>query len=472
MEDLQLEEFANAEQSDNFDLMDFASVCDSYGCGSSSGISLDAFYNIRHKAHSAETTNTVYNNTSDISDGETESNDSEETILNAIEMELDQLGNDVGDVAMNNEIVLDGNQRFRKSKGQKYQNVSNELRERIIYNVFNKGFSTRDVSAVLNVKINTVRTIINVFQKSNRIAKNPKSHRKCLLTQNEMDLIVAYVKANNDCYLKQIKSYMQDNVLLFTEKARNVSIPTISRILKKNKITMKNLDRIPAARNSPNVIIDRGNYVREIMGLEDAGYNLIYVDETGSNLHICRRRGRNLIGKRAVIELPTQRGGNLSSCAAISSAGVLHTKIQFTPFNTTKFLDFMNELFSKLDQTMLDKYIIIMDNVAFHKTAEVRNWFTNHHIQAKYLPAYSPFLNAIEESFCKMKNIVIQKRPTSKETLLQSVQQAFNSITDVDCQGWIRHTKTFYQDCLDHKLIYNEPTSDASDDELPGEREP
>ncbi len=45
----------------------------------------------------------------------------------------------------------------------------------------------------------------------------------------------------------------------------------------------------------------------------------MYMDEAGFNLTKRRRRGRNVIGHRAIVGVPGQRGGNVTLCAAISN---------------------------------------------------------------------------------------------------------------------------------------------------------
>lgn len=60
----------------------------------------------------------------------------------------------------------------------------------------------------------------------------------------------------------------------------------------------------------------------------------IFIDEAGFNLAKTRRRGRNLIGHRAIIDVPGQRGGNITTCAAISNMhGVLHRHANLGPHN-------------------------------------------------------------------------------------------------------------------------------------------
>lgn len=46
--------------------------------------------------------------------------------------------------------------------------------------------------------------------------------------------------------------------------------------------------------------------------------NVIYVDEAGFNLGKTRLWGRKVIGKRATVDVPGQRGANITMCPAIS----------------------------------------------------------------------------------------------------------------------------------------------------------
>ncbi len=56
---------------------------------------------------------------------------------------------------------------------------------------------------------------------------------------------------------------------------------------------------------------------------DDDHHKFIYLDEAGFNLAKTRRRGRNFIGQWATIQVPGQRGANITMCAAISEDGVV-----------------------------------------------------------------------------------------------------------------------------------------------------
>ncbi len=115
----------------------------------------------------------------------------------------------------------------------------------------------------------------------------------------------------------------------------------------------------------------------------DTLHECIFIDEAGFNL---TKRGRNIIGRSAIVEVPGQRGGNVTLCAAISHHGVLHHHATLGPYNTQHLLDFLNRLYGSIIQhearepgrAEQPQYVVIWDNVSFHRAALVRNWFNDH----------------------------------------------------------------------------------------------
>jgi hypothetical protein len=59
------------------------------------------------------------------------------------------------------------------------------------------------------------------------------------------------------------------------------------------------------------------------MEARQTAHTFIFVDETGFNLAKTRRGGRNVIGQRATVDVPAQRGANIAMCAALSNDGLL-----------------------------------------------------------------------------------------------------------------------------------------------------
>ena len=186
-----------------------------------------------------------------------------------------------------------------------------------------------------------------------------------------------------------------------------------------------------------------------------APHESVYVDEAGFNLAKRRRRGRNVIGKRATVDVPGQRGANITMCAAISNAGSLLHKCQVGPYNTERLLAFLDDLHQRLvpeqDQEGENRrtFVITWDNVAFHHSQAVTAWFEVHpRLIRLFLPPYSPFLNPIEEFFSTWRWKVYDHQPHDQLSLLEAMDAGCRDITVDDCQGWIRHSKRFYPRCI------------------------
>ena len=65
------------------------------------------------------------------------------------------------------------------------------------------------------------------------------------------------------------------------------------------------------------------------------------------------------------------------------------------------------------------RFVVVWDNVSFHRAALVQNWFTNHdQFEVLYLPPYSPFLNPIEELFSAWRWRVYDRQPHARMPLL------------------------------------------------------
>ncbi|KAF0032006.1 hypothetical protein F2P81_016561 [Scophthalmus maximus] len=75
-----------------------------------------------------------------------------------------------------------------------------------------------------------------------------------------------------------------------------------------------------------------------------APHEFIYVDEAGFNLAKTRRQGRDVVGQRAVVNVPGQRWGNITLCSAISVQGVLHHHATIGPYNTGQIIAFLDAL--------------------------------------------------------------------------------------------------------------------------------
>ncbi len=202
------------------------------------------------------------------------------------------------------------------------------------------------------------------------------------------------------------------------------------------------------------VFLAPSSVIKRVLELEarEPLHTFIYLDEAGFNLAKGRRRGRNRIGQRATIDVPGQRGGNITMCAAISENGVLTHIPHLGPYNTQHLLTFLDTLYRDiipenergLTGDHLNKHVVVCDNVRFHHADVVRQWFAAHdRMLVEYLPPYSPFLNPIEDFFSSWRWKVYDRHPHTQMALLVAMDAACDDITAESCRGWIRHSRYF-----------------------------
>ncbi|XP_048014158.1 uncharacterized protein LOC125247038 [Megalobrama amblycephala] len=208
---------------------------------------------------------------------------------------------------------------------------------------------------------------------------------------------------------------------------------------------MKQLYKVPFERNSQRNKEFRRAYVDGVLEMDAHAipHEFIFIDEAGFNLAKTRRRGRNLIGHRAIIDVPGQRGGNITMCAAISNMhGVLHRHAKLGPYNTAHILTFLDRLHNILipPERMNDadhqrnRYVVVWDNVSFHRAAQSKTGLLTTQHFSRILFAW------------RWK--VYDRQPFVRMPLVQAMEEACDEIDVGAIQGWIRHSRRFFPRCL------------------------
>ena len=89
-----------------------------------------------------------------------------------------------------------------------------------------------------------------------------------------------------------------------------------------------------------------------------------------------------------------------------------------------------------LISTLHEGDIVIMDNVRTHHVKEVRTLLEGSGMKLRYLPAYSPNLNPIENMWSKIKAILRKLKIRLLPQLPHGIAEAFSLIRPSDCIGW------------------------------------
>ncbi|XP_046722685.1 uncharacterized protein LOC124397199 [Silurus meridionalis] len=153
----------------------------------------------------------------------------------------------------------------------------------------------------------SVATIIRAFRQHNRVERMPhRGGRVAIFTAAQETLIVDMVHENNLIRLLEIR----DKVIADNVNFNDVSLATIDRVLRRQKMRLKQVYRVPFERNSARHKDLRYEYVQRILQLDTMArpHEYLFLDEAGFNLQKQKQRGCNIIGQRAITEVPGQRG--------------------------------------------------------------------------------------------------------------------------------------------------------------------
>jgi transposase len=96
-----------------------------------------------------------------------------------------------------------------------------------------------------------------------------------------------------------------------------------------------------------------------------------------------------------------------------------------------------------------------MDNVAFHRTEEVQEMLLIRGFEVKFLPAYSPFFNPIENMFAQWKNIVKTARAESEIQLTNAINNFQTVITAQNCASYVAHVRNNCLGCLNGQVVFD-----------------
>jgi hypothetical protein len=133
--------------------------------------------------------------------------------------------------------------------------------------------------------------------------------------------LIQYIEQKPTAVLDEIKLDLCEHF-----EGLSISTSTLHRhLVNICSITLKKLEKMPAARVSQKVVDLRYQKFMEWESLSDFDYkkNCVFIDEAGFNLHITRNFGRSLKGTPAKAIVPSDRGISLTIFETISEAGII-----------------------------------------------------------------------------------------------------------------------------------------------------
>ena len=146
-----------------------------------------------------------------------------------------------------------------------------------------------------------------------------------------------------------------------------------------------------------------------------------------------RLRGRAMRGKRVHACTPH---GHWNTTTILGSIRLDGSNACMTIEGATDAEVFLEYVRQVLCPTLRPGDIVVMDNLAPHKSEETLALIKEAGAEVLFLPAYSPDLNPIEKMWSKIKQWLRSAEARTHPALLQAIAAALKQVTPKDAMGW------------------------------------
>jgi transposase len=163
---------------------------------------------------------------------------------------------------------------------------------------------------------------------------------------------------------------------------------------------------------------------------------LIFIDETWATTNMARRYGRSPRGQRLVAAVPHGHWKTSTFVAGLRTRGLTAPLVIDGAMNGATFLAYVEQM---LAPTLSPGDIVIMDNLASHKVAGVREAIEGRGARLVYLPPYSPDLNPIEQAFAKLKALLRKIAARTVSKLWDALGELLDRFTPQECANYLAH---------------------------------
>jgi transposase len=160
---------------------------------------------------------------------------------------------------------------------------------------------------------------------------------------------------------------------------------------------------------------------------------LVFVDESGASTQMTRRYGRSPVGQRLVCPVPQGHYQSSTMIAAVRLEGPQAPWLFDGPMNGELFLAWVKQA---LVPGLQPDDVVILDNLATHQVAGVKEAIQAAGARLAYLPPYSPDFTPIENLWSKVKQAIKSREPRTARQLLKAMDAAFATVTPADCHGF------------------------------------
>jgi len=164
----------------------------------------------------------------------------------------------------------------------------------------------------------------------------------------------------------------------------------------------------------------------------------VFLDETGASTNMVRRYGWGPRGERLADAAPHGHWRTTTFVAGLRSTGFVAPLVLDGPMTGEAFRAYVEQF---LAPALEAGDVVVLDNLAAHQVAGVREAIHAANASLMLLPAYSPDLNPIEQAFAKLKAGLRKVGARTRETLWATIGRLLETFSPDECRNYLANSE-------------------------------
>jgi transposase len=149
---------------------------------------------------------------------------------------------------------------------------------------------------------------------------------------------------------------------------------------------------------------------------------------------MARRYGRCPRGERLIASVPWGHWKTTTFVAALRLDAITAPCVLDGPMDGESFRAYIEQFVVPI---LRPGDIVVMDNLASHKVAGIREAIEAAGAELRYLPPYSPDFNPIEQFFAKLKAQLRKAAARTVDALITAIADVLATITTLECANYL-----------------------------------
>jgi len=170
--------------------------------------------------------------------------------------------------------------------------------------------------------------------------------------------------------------------------------------------------------------------------MRKAPERLVFIDETSVKTNMTRARGRARKGQRLQAHAPAGLWNTQTFIAGLTEGGLIAPWVIKGAMDRAAFDTYVE---TQLAPVIAPGTVVILDNLATHKSPRAAQVLKDKGCWFLFLPAYSPDLNPIEMAFAKLKAHLKRIGARTFDHLINAIGDICAMFAPEECSNFFRH---------------------------------